>query len=79
MSGLWEHVSIIVVCSRTISDTYYAGPTSSSLALVANETTTPTVETSASSWCLADEDKKSCFVRFAKDLLGVAVVFAKQR
>ncbi|CAE6485510.1 unnamed protein product [Rhizoctonia solani] len=56
-------------------------PNSSSLALEAtNQTITTTATgTSASSWCLAGEDKKACFVRFAKDLLGIAVVFAKQR
>ncbi|KDN48087.1 hypothetical protein RSAG8_03103, partial [Rhizoctonia solani AG-8 WAC10335] len=55
-------------------------PSSSALALGANQTTTtPTTETSASSWCLVGEDKKACFARFAKDLLGIAVEFAKQR
>ncbi|CAE6456325.1 unnamed protein product [Rhizoctonia solani] len=51
-------------------------PNSSSLVL--ETSTTPTIA-SASSWCLAGEDKKTCFVRFAKDLLGIAVEFTKQR
>ncbi|CAE6429404.1 hypothetical protein ACGC1H_000916 [Rhizoctonia solani] len=51
-------------------------PNSSSLVL--ESSTTPTT-TPASSWCFAGEDKKACFVRFAKDLLGIAVEFTKQR
>ncbi|KAF8759805.1 Right handed beta helix region [Rhizoctonia solani] len=52
-------------------------PSSSSLA---NQTvSTPSTETPASSWCLQGEDKRACLVRFAKDLLGIAIVFAKQK
>ncbi|CAE6461483.1 unnamed protein product [Rhizoctonia solani] len=52
-------------------------PSSSSLA---NQTvSTPSTETPASSWCLQGEDKRTCLVRFAKDLLGIAIVFAKQK